>query len=126
MMDELIGRVRERTGLDEATSGKAVGIILALVRKHGDQAKVARMFAMMPGADALAAKHGTSAGGFFGALSGAIGGGAMMAFGQLSAAGLSMDQARCLGDEVLGFAREKCGDELVQDVAASVGLEQYV
>ena len=39
-MEELIARVTERTGLDAATAEKAIGLILAFLRKDGPPAEV--------------------------------------------------------------------------------------
>ncbi|MFW6077400.1 MAG: DUF2267 domain-containing protein [Hyphomicrobiales bacterium] len=126
-MHELMARVTAATGLDEARAEQAVGIVLSLIRKEGDQGKVDELFARLPGAEELAAKHADAkSAGLFGMLGGALGG-PLAAVGKLQAAGLSMDQINVLGRELLGFARERAGEPLVNDVAGSIpGLSRYL
>ena len=51
----------------------------------------------------------------------------LVAVGKLQAAGLGMAEIKAAGSEVLAFAREKAGDDLVRDVAGSIpGLSSYV
>ena len=41
--------------------------------------------------------------------------------------GLDMEQVQTVGKKVLGYAREKAGDELVGEITAAIpGLSQYV
>jgi hypothetical protein len=130
-MHELMERVTAKTGLDEPHAEKAVGIVLSLIRAEGDQEKVDELFDRLPGAEDLAAKHAdaTSGGGLAG-LAGLFGGafgGPLAAIGKLQAAGLSMDEINVLGRELLGFAREKAGEPLVNEVASSIpGLSRYL
>jgi hypothetical protein len=126
-MHELLARVTAATGLDEARAETAVGIVLSLIRKEGDQQKVDELFARLQGAEDLAARHAEAkAGGLAGMIGGALGG-PLAAVGKLQAAGLSMDQINVLGRELLGHAREKAGEPLVNDVAASIpGLSRYL
>ena len=125
-MDDLMDRVRAATGLDEERAETAVGIVLSLIRKEGDREKVDALFARLPGAEALAEKHGQAQGGGLAGLLGAFSG-PLAAVGKLQAAGLSMDQINVLGRELLGYAREKAGEPLVNDVAASIpGLSRYL
>ena len=129
-MQELIKRVVDKTGLGEAKAEKAVGIVLSLIKAQGDQRKVGELFARLPGADELAARHGgdgARGGGLFGLLGGGLMGGPLAAVAKLQAAGLSMEEIKSLGQEVLSYAREKAGDDLVRDVAGSIPvLSSYV
>lgn len=125
-MDELMARVRAATGLDEGRTDTAVGIVLSLIRKEGDRDKVDVLFARLPGAEALAEKHGQATGGGLAGLLGAFSG-PLAAVGKLQAAGLSMDQINVLGRELLAYARERAGEPLVNDVASSIpGLSRYL
>ena len=127
-MHELVARVSAATGLDESRTEQAVGIVLSLIRVEGDGEKVDEMFAALPGAEELAAKHAQSksGGGLLGLFGSAIGG-PLAAVGKLQAAGLSMEQIQVLGRELLGFAREKAGAPLVNEVANSIpGLSRYL
>jgi len=129
-MDELVREVAEKTGLDTERAERAVGIVLSLVRSQGDKAHVEELFGKLPGADALAAKwggDGARGGGLLGMLGGGLMGGPLVAVGKLQAAGLSMEQIRSLGSQVLDYARSKAGDELVRKVAGSIpGLSGYL
>jgi hypothetical protein len=127
-MHELMARVTATTGLDEPRAEKAVGIVLSLIRAQGDQDKVDELFARLPGAEGLAARHaGASSGGGLAGLFGGAFGGPLAAIAKLQAAGLSMDEINVLGRELLGFAREKAGEPLVAEVAGSIpGLSQYL
>jgi hypothetical protein len=104
-----------------------VGIVLSLIRKEGDPDKVDELFERLPGAQALAERQAEAkAGGLFALFGGALGG-PLAAVGKLQAAGLSMDQINALGRELLGYARERAGEPLVNDVAASIpGLSRYL
>ena len=126
-MHELLTRVSAATGLDEGKAEAAVGIVLSLIRTEGDRHKVDELFARLPGAEALAARHAQAkSGGLLGLLGGAVGG-PLAAVGKLQAAGLSMEEISVLGRELLGFAREKAGEPLVSEVAGSIpGLSRYL
>ena len=126
-MHELMDRVTAATGLDAARAETAVGIVLSLIRKEGDPDKVDELFARLPGAEALAESQAEAkSGGLLGMFGGALGG-PLAAVGKLQAAGLSMDQIDGLGRELLGYAREKAGEPLVNDVAGSIpGLSRYL
>ena len=129
-MEELIARVVMATGLDMDKAERAIGIMLNLVKTQGDQTKVAELFAMMPGADKLAASHGSdgaSRGGLLGMLGGGMMGGPLAAVSKLSSIGLSMDQIKQLGTVTLDYAKERAGSDLVKQVAGSIpGLSGYV
>jgi hypothetical protein len=129
-MQDLIDRIVAATGLDAARAEKALGIMLSLVKTQGNQAKVGELFARLPGAAELAARHGgdgAGKGGLLGMLGGGLMGGPLAAISKLSAAGLSMEQIKQLGGVTLDYAKEKAGAELVKDVAGSIpGLGGYV
>src|SRR5688572_16235728 len=127
-MDELIGRITERTGLDAATAQKAIGIILAFLQKEGPPAEVGQLLAAMPGAEQAVAQSGdggpgTTGGGFMGML----GGGVMGLGTQLMGAGLSMGQMQPLGRELFAYGREKAGEDVMGPIVGSIpGLNQFV
>jgi hypothetical protein len=129
-MDELIERIVEKTGLDRGRAEKALGIMLTLVKTQGNQQKVGKLFAKLPGADELAKRHGgdgSRGGGLLGMLGGGLIGGPLAAIGKLQAAGLNMDQIKGLGSETLAYAKEVAGEDLVKQVAGSIpGLGGYV
>ncbi len=116
-MQDLIETIVADTGLDAATAERALGMLLGLVKSHGDRAKAAELFAKLPGAAELAAKHGS--GGFMG--------GPLATMSKLSAAGLSMEQIKQAGRLTLRYAKEKAGASLVREAAGSIpGLGGYV
>lgn len=128
-MHELVSRVAAATGLDETRAEKAIGIVLSLIRTQGDRDKVDELFAHIPESEALAARHadtGARGAGLLGFLGGSLGG-PLAAIGRLQSEGLSMDQIKALGREVLAYAREKADDGLVRQVAESIpGLSAYL
>lgn len=123
-MQDLIERISTATGLDRAQAEKALGVTLSLLKSEGDAAKVEELFVKLPGAAALAERHGKSAkSGFLGGLLG----GPLAAIGKLKSAGLSMDQIKQLGQVTLDYAKEKAGAKLVKEAAGSIpGLGGYV
>ncbi len=128
-MEELIQRIVANLGIDAALAEKAVGIILDLFRQHAPADKLAPLMAALPGAAELAERHGggdAEGGGLGGGLGGMLGGlmggagGLMAAVSRLEAAGLTTNQARGVGNELLAFAKEKAGDATVDDVVKAI------
>jgi hypothetical protein len=122
-MDDLIERLVANTGVTPAIAEKAVGIILDFLMKEGPADKVRELVAAMPGADAAlaSAQAGASPGGMFSM------GGVMGAANRLMAAGLSMNQVQSVTREVVGYARERAGEDTVGDIVGAVpGLSQFV
>ena len=120
-MDELIGRLVAKTGVDRAAAATAVGIILQFLVKEGPADKVQALIDQLPGAAAAieAAPPYSSSGGMFG-------GGVMAAGSRMMAAGLSMGQVQAVTRETIAFAREKVGEDAVgQMVGAIPGLGQF-
>lgn len=126
-MEELIARVTQKTGLDAATSTKAIGLILAFLRKEGPTAEVNQLIAALPGAEDAIAQAGSSGGGGLMGMMGAMGGGVMALGGQLMGAGVSMGQMQPLGRELFAYGREKAGEDVMGPIVGSVpGLSQFV
>jgi hypothetical protein len=121
-MEELIARLTASSGLDAGTAEKAVGMILAFLRKEAPGEAVESVIGGMPGAeDAIA-----NAGG--GGLMGMMGGGGVMGLGaQLMGAGLSMGQMQSVGKTLFEFGREKAGEDKMGEVIGQVpGLSQFM
>lgn len=128
-MEDLIARVAAAASVEPETARKAVGMILAFLRKEGPQEEVDALFAAVPGAaeaaDAAAAE--ASGGGVLGGVMGAMGGGLMGLAGRLTGLGLGMNEMQTIGRQVFAYAREKAGDERVGQVAGSIpGLGQFL
>jgi hypothetical protein len=126
-MDELLARVTQATGLDEATARKAIGIILNFLRKEGPQAEVGQLVAALPGAETAMAEAGDGGSGGLMGMVGSIGGGVMALGGQLMGAGVSMGQMQPLGRELFAYGREKAGEDVMGPIVGSIpGLQQFV
>jgi hypothetical protein len=120
-MDELIGRIVANSSVERPVAEKAVGIILDFLRKEGPAEKVEALFAMLPGADALAQSAASESAGAFGM------GGLMGAAHRLMAAGLSMGQVQSVTQQVVAYARDKLGEDVTGEIVGAIpGLSQFV
>lgn len=135
-MKDLIVNIAEKVGIDEALSEKAISIVLSLVQSQGEDSLVGQLFAKIPGADELATagtsaiENGDGGGGLMGMLGGMLGGGAgdiMAGVAQLKSDGLETSQIKKIGGEVLGYAKEKGGEDLVDQITSSIpGLSKFL
>ena len=128
-MEELAARIMTAAGLNEETARTAIGIILRFLAKDGPQDLVPQIIAALPGAEAIMAEGQQQAGGLFGSIAGMMGGtmGAMATLNELSNAGLDLDQVKTVAREIVGFARERAGEEVVNAAIARIpGLNQLV
>ena len=127
-MEELIARVTQKTGLEQATARKAIGIILGYLQKEGPQAEVNQLIAALPGAQEAIeeSKAGGNGGGLMGMM-GSMGGGVMALGGQLMGAGLSMGQIQTVSKEMFAVGREKAGEDAMGAIVGAIpGLGQFV
>ncbi|MBW8445517.1 unnamed protein product [Ciceribacter sp. T2.26MG-112.2] len=129
-MNELVNRIADKVGIEPAVAEKSVGMMLGFLQREAADGPVAKMIESVPGALELVAKYnGEGEGkGLLGGLMSAIGGGGIMGLGQqLMAQGLGMGEISKLAKETMTAAREYAGDEVVDEVVASVpGLSQFV
>jgi hypothetical protein len=126
-MDELISRIVNNVGVDTDTAHEAVRIILSFLYQQGDQARVAELAGAIPGAEKFVEATEDDSASTLGGLGGLMGGGAMAVLGKLQAIGLGMGQIQAVTKETVSFAREKAGDEVVNDIVSSIpGLSQFV
>jgi hypothetical protein len=126
-MDELINRITASVGVDDSTARKAVGIILSFLYQHGDRDKVVALIEQIPGAEAFVNTDDADSSASLGGLGGMMGGGAMAVLGELQALGLGMGEIQGVTQETVNFARERAGEETVNDIVASIpGLGQFV
>jgi hypothetical protein len=126
-MDELIGRITGKVGLDDSTARNAVRVILSFLYQEGDREKMVALAERIPGAEAYIEASDEDSSATLGGLGGLMGGGAMAVLGKLQGLGLGMGQIQGVTQETVGFAREKAGRDLVDDVVASIpGLSQFV
>jgi hypothetical protein len=121
-MDELIERLVANVGVDRAVAEKAIGIILAFLINEGPADKVQALMDRLPGAKAAVQNATNSAGGMGGLMGGVMGVGT-----KLMAAGLGMGQMQSVTREIIGFAREKAGEDVVGEIVGAIpGLGQFV
>ncbi|HET6376989.1 MAG TPA: DUF2267 domain-containing protein [Methylocella sp.] len=119
-MEELIARIAA-AGIDPAAAEKAVGIILAFLKKEGPKEEIDQLFAAMPGA-AEAAAAAEAPGGLLGSM-----GGLMGVASRLSGLGLGMGEMQAIGAQFFAYAREHAGDEAIGQVVQSIpGLKQFL
>ncbi|MEO1198742.1 MAG: DUF2267 domain-containing protein [Pseudomonadota bacterium] len=131
-MEELVSRLVERVGIDEGVASQAISIIMNFLQSAGPEDKVQQLMAALPGAAELLqgdSGGGGGLGGMLGGLGGGIGNmmGAMGAMNELNAAGLDSGQVQSVSKEVIAFAREKAGADVVDEVISAIpGLEQFL
>lgn len=130
-MSEIVTQVADKVGIEHDKAEKALGMMLGFLQREADDAPVAKMIEAIPGAPDLVARfngEGKGGGGLLGGLMSAIGGGGIMGLGQqLMSQGLGMGEITALAKETIGYAKEKAGEETVDEVVASVpGLSQFV
>jgi hypothetical protein len=121
-MDELIGRLVATVGIDRGVAEKAVAIILEFLLKEGPADKVQALIDQLPGAGALLKSMPEDTGGGMFGMGGIMGAGTRM-----MAAGLSMGQIQAVTREVIGYAREKAGEDAVGEIVGAIpGIGQFI
>lgn len=120
-MDELIERIERRVGVAPETARKSIAAFLTYFDRNGPKERMAQFYAAVPDAEAMVGKR---RGGIFGVFNG---GGLMGIYAQLAAAGFSNEQMQMAGEELVNFAREKVGDDAVEDlIAYTPGIRQLL
>ncbi|MEP3045864.1 MAG: DUF2780 domain-containing protein [Roseibium sp.] len=129
-MEELINRIMTTAGVDEEVASNAVGIILGFLSKEGPEDKMQLIFDALPGAqDLVAARESAGGGGLLGGLGNMMGGtmGAMAALNELKQTGLDMGSIQSVVKELVSYAKEKAGDDVVNEMISTIpGLNQIV
>ena len=120
-MDELIGRLVAKAGIDNAVAEKTIGIILGFLRNEGPAEKVQSLIDNIPGAEAAIAA--SSNGGGLGRL---MGGGLMALGTKLMGLGLGISEIQNVARELFRFGRDKIGaDQMGEIIAGTPGLSQF-
>jgi hypothetical protein len=120
-MDELIGRLASKAGIDSAVAEKTVGIILNFLRSEGPSDKVQALIDQIPGAEAAIAASKNNSG-----LAGLMGGGLMAVGTRLMGLGLGVSEIQNIARELFRFGRDKIGaDRMGEIIAATPGLSQF-
>ncbi|SCX13660.1 hypothetical protein DSM25558_1751 [Agrobacterium sp. DSM 25558] len=128
-MSDIVTQVADKVGIEHDKAEKALGMMLGFLQREADDAPVAKMIEAIPGGPDLVARfngEGQGGGGLLGGLMSAIGGGIMGLGQQLMSQGLGMSEISALAKETIAIARQHAGDEVVDQVIASVpGLSQF-
>ena len=118
-MDELVGRLAAKAGIDSAVAEKTIGIVLGFLRNEGPSDKVQALIDQIPGAEAAIAAS-SSNGGF------SRGGGLMAVGTRLMALGLGMSEIQNVARELFRFGRDKIGaDKMGEIISGTPGLSQF-
>ncbi|MGO4352382.1 hypothetical protein AB4Z25_10630 [Rhizobium sp. RAF36] len=131
-MNEVVTQIADRVGISPDLAEKALGMMLGFLQREADDGPVAKMIEAIPGGSDLVAQfngEGASGGGLLGGLMSALGGGGgIMGLGQqLMSEGLGMGEITALAKETIVIAKQYAGEEVVDQVVASVpGLSQFV
>ncbi|MEL6288533.1 MAG: DUF2267 domain-containing protein [Pseudomonadota bacterium] len=144
-METLIANIVSKVGIDAGTARMAIGIIMNLFQQNASSDSMAALKGAMPGvesamAEAEAASDAPAEGGGGGLLGGGLGGmvagalgatsgsdGIMGALAKMQAHGLSIDQAKQVGEEVASYVREHAGEDALKDATSSIpGLSQLL
>src|SRR5215475_5424010 len=107
-MDELIGRLASRAGIDSAVAEKTIGIILNFLRNEGPSDKVQALIDQIPGAEAVIAVSSNNSG-----LARLMGGGLMAVGTRLMGLGLVISEIQNIARELFRFGRDKIGANLM-------------
>jgi hypothetical protein len=120
-MDELIGQLAVKAGIDNAVAEKTVGIMLGFLRNEGPSAKVQALIDRIPGAEVAIAASGNGSG------LGRLMGGGLMALGTtLMGLGLGISEIQNVARELFRFGRDKIGaDQMGEIIAGTPGLSQF-
>ena len=131
-MNEIVTQIADRVGIAPDVAEKALGMMLGFLQREAADGPVAEMIEKIPGATELVAQFNGEGsgggGGLLGGLMSALGGGGIMGLGQqLMSEGLGMSEITSLAKETIAIAKEHAGEEVVDQVVASVpGLSQFV
>jgi len=131
-MNEIVTEIANRVGIAPDLAEKALGMMLGFLQREAADGPVAEMIEKIPGATELVAQFNGEGsgggGGLLGGLMSALGGGGIMVLGQqLMSEGLGMSEITSLAKETIAIAKQYAGEEVVDQVVASVpGLSQFV
>ncbi len=120
-MDELVGTLAAKAGIEKPVAEKTIGIMLGFLRNEGPADKVQALIDQIPGAEAAIAASASGGG-----LSRLMGGGLMALGTRLMALGLGMNQIQNIARELFRFGRDKIGaDKMGEIIAGTPGLSKF-
>ncbi|MEM9027810.1 MAG: DUF2780 domain-containing protein [Pseudomonadota bacterium] len=113
-MQDLISRVVQNVGIDEATAKPAIGVVLHMLKSVLPDGISSSLMGALPGADSLLSEAGDSGdsglggmlGGAISSLTGGSTGALAQAMSQLQGLGLGGDQAKGVIQQIVSFAKE--------------------
>jgi hypothetical protein len=119
-MDELIGRLATKAGIDSVVAEKTIRIVLGFLRNEGPSDTVQALIDQIPGAEAAIAASSNNSGLF------RLMGGGLIALGsKLMALGLGMNEIQSIARELFRFGRDKIGaDQMGEIISGTPGLSQ--
>ena len=121
-MDELVGQLAAKAGIERAVAEQTVGIMLGFLRNEGPSDKVQSLIDSIPGAERTV-QAARNAGG----LSALMGGGLMAAGSRLMALGLGIGEIKNVAAELVRFGGDSMGtDRMSEIIAATPALKQFV
>jgi hypothetical protein len=120
-MDELVGQLAAKAGIDSAVAEKTLGIMLGFLRSEGPADKVQALIDTIPDAEAVIAASDRGAG-----LSRLMGGGLMAVGSRLMTLGLGISEIQNIARELFRFGRDKIGAEHMSEIISGTpGLSQF-
>lgn len=137
-MDEFISMVTEKLGIGESEGKSATAGVLGMLKGQLDESTFSSVLEMLPGAEALltddsaASQAPSGGGGLFGSIAsmagGLLGGGKNSGMAGMATAlagsGLGLDKIGDFVSMLMGFLKEKLGDETFQSVVSAIpGLD---
>lgn len=131
-MQELIEQITQKVGIEPDVAKNALGTIMSFLAKVGPEGAVNTMLDNVPGARELideTANASSGGGGLMGMMSGMFGGGdSIMGLGsKLMGMGLSMDQIKDVGAELINHGKEQVGEETMGKITSAIpGLSNFL
>ena len=120
-MDELVGQLAAKAGIDGAVAEKTISIILGFLRSERPTDKVQALIDSIQGAEATIAASERGAG-----LSRLMGGGLMAVGTRLMGLGLGVGEIQNIARELFRFGRDKIGAEHMNEIISGTpGLSQF-
>jgi len=120
-MDELVGKLAVKAGIDGAVAEKTIGIILDFLRNEGPPETVQALIDRIPGAEGAIATARSGGG-----LNRLMGGGLMAVGTRLMGLGLGIAEIQKIARELFAFGRDAIGAERMGAIIAGTpGLSQF-
>lgn len=120
-MNELVGQLAVKAGIDIVVAEKTIGIILGFLRNEGPSDTVQALIDTIPGAESAIAASSTSGG-----LETLMGGGLMALGSKLMGLGLGVGEIQNIARELFRFGRDKIGaDRMGEIIVGTPGLRQF-